>query len=73
MAVDAFSKWGLEPATLSPETLEKLDAFLPPFWSRRNPIDILGDAPPDRYVQAVHVCLEAPELSGLIVILTPKP
>ena len=72
MAVDAFSKWGVEPATLSPETLQKLDAFLPPFWSRGNPIDILGDAPPDRYVQAVHVCLEAPELSGLIVILTPQ-
>ncbi len=72
MAVDAFSKWRLEPATLSPETLQKLDAFLPPFWSRGNPIDILGDAPPDRYVRAVHVCLEAPELSGLIVILTPQ-
>ena len=72
MAVDAFSKWRLEPATLSPETLQKLDAFLPPFWSRGNPIDILGDAPPDRYVRAVDVCLEAPELSGLIVILTPQ-
>ncbi len=72
MAVDAFSKWRLEPATLSPETLQKLDAFLPPFWSRGNPIDILGDAPPDRYVQAVQICLEAPELSGLIVILTPQ-
>ena len=72
MAVDAFSKWRLEPAALSPETLQKLDAFLPPFWSRGNPIDILGDAPPDRYVQAVHVCLGAPELFGLIVILTPQ-
>lgn len=72
MAVDAFSKWPLEPALLSPETIQKLDAFLPSFWSRGNPIDILGDAPPDRYVQAVRVCLEAPELSGLIVILTPQ-
>ncbi len=72
MAVDALSKWRLEPATLSTETLQKLDAFLPPFWSRGNPIDILGDAPPDRYVQAVQVCLEASELSGLIVILTPQ-
>ncbi len=72
MAVDAFSKWHREPATLSSETLGKLDAFLPPFWSRSNPIDILGDAPPDRYVQAVRVCLEAPELSGLIVILSPQ-
>ena len=72
MAADAFSKWGLDPATLSSETLQKLDSFLPPFWSRGNPIDILGDAQSDRYVQAVHVCMEAPELSGLIVILTPQ-
>lgn len=72
MAVDAFSKWRLEPAALAPETLGKLDAFLPPFWSHGNPIDILGDATPERYVQAVRVCLEAPELSGLIVILSPQ-
>lgn len=72
MAVDAFSKWPFEPATLSSETIQKLDDFLPPFWSRANPIDILGDAPPDRYVQAVRVCLAAPELSGMVVILTPQ-
>lgn len=72
MAVDAFSKWREEPAALSAETMEKLDAFLPSFWSRSNPIDILGDAPPDRYVQAIRACLEAPELSGLIVILSPQ-
>ena len=61
MAVDAFSKWREEPAVLSPETLNKLDECLPPFWSRGNPVDILGDAPPERYVQAVRICLEAPE------------
>ncbi len=72
MAVDAFAKWRVEPATLSAETRSKLDAFLPPFWSHANPIDILGDATPERYVQAVRVCLEAPELSGLIVILSPQ-
>lgn len=72
MAVDAFSKWRLDPASLSAETLARLNAFLPPFWSHGNPIDILGDATPERYVQAVRVCLEAPELSGLIVILTPQ-
>ncbi len=72
MAVDALSKWGVDLAALSAETLRKLDAFLPSYWSRGNPIDILGDAQPDRYVQAVHVCLEAPELSGLIVILASQ-
>lgn len=72
MAVDALSNWGYEPARLGPETFQKLDEFLPDFWSRGNPIDILGDAPPERYVQAVRICLAARELSGLIVVLTPQ-
>ncbi len=72
MAVDALSNWGGEPAQLGADTFKKLDELLPAFWSRGNPIDILGDAPPERYVRAVHICLEDRELSGLIVILTPQ-
>ena len=41
MAVDALGRWNMEPATLSQDTLEQLDEFLPPYWSRSNPIDIL--------------------------------
>ena len=65
-------KWDRDPAVLSSETILKLDEFLPSFWSRGNPVDILGDAPPDRYLQSVRVCMEDRELSGLIVILTPQ-
>jgi acetyltransferase len=72
MAVDALERWNLEPATLSPETLEKLDEFLPPHWSRSNPIDILGDAPPERYLKVVQVAMTAPELSGLVIMLSPQ-
>jgi acetyltransferase len=72
MAVDALGRWHMEPATLSPETLEKLDEFLPPYWSRSNPIDILGDASPERYLQAVQAAMTAPELSGLIIMLSPQ-
>jgi acetyltransferase len=72
MAVDALSRWDLEPAGLAPETLARLDATLPPNWSRGNPIDILGLATPDNYRQAVRVCLEAPEFAGLVVILSPQ-
>ncbi len=72
MAVDALGRWNLEPATLSPETLEKLDEFLPPYWSRGNPIDIQGDASPERYLKAVQVAMAAPELSGLVIILSPQ-
>lgn len=72
MAVDAFAKWQAEPVALSPETIARLNEFLPPYWSHNNPIDILGDATPERYLQAIHVCLEAPEVSGVIVILAPQ-
>ncbi len=72
MAVDAFSKWGLEPAALSPETVGRLDQVLPPHWSRNNPVDILGDAPPERYLAAVSGVLAAPEVSGGLVLLSPQ-
>ncbi len=72
MAVDAFAKWDEEPVALSADTIAKLNEFLPPHWSHHNPIDILGDAPPERYLQALQVCLEAPEVSGVIVILSPQ-
>jgi len=72
MAIDALSAWNAEPAALAADTLKKLDEFLPSFWSRTNPIDMLGDATPERYRQTVQVALQAPEFSGLIVILTPQ-
>ncbi len=72
MAVDALARWQEEPAVLSPETLEQLDEFLPPFWSRSNPVDLLGDATPERYARAVALGLKAPELAGLVIILSPQ-
>lgn len=70
MAIDALGSWGVEPATLGPETLAKLNEVLPHFWSHNNPVDILGDATHERYLQALQILLQAPELSGLVVILT---
>ena len=68
MAADALSAYGIEPAPLSRQTLEKLNDILPPFWSRNNPIDILGDAPSERFSGAVEVCASAPEIDALMVI-----
>jgi acetyltransferase len=72
MAADALSSFGLEPVFLRPETMKQLDDVLPPFWSRGNPIDILGDATPERYRQVVDLCMRASEISGLLIILTPQ-
>ena len=72
MAVDAFSKWQREPAVLTPETINNLSESLPLHWSRGNPVDVLGDAPPDRFLQATRVLLAAPEVDGLVIILSPQ-
>lgn len=70
MAIDALEGWGAQPARLSQETLDKLSEILPPFWSHGNPVDILGDASSERYLKALRVCLQAPELAGLVVVMT---
>jgi len=72
MAADALASFGMEPVPLQPETLRQLDAFLPPFWSRGNPVDILGDATPERYRRAVEICVAAPEVNGLVVVFVPQ-
>jgi len=72
MAADALSDYGYEPVSLSQETIARLDKILPPFWSRRNPIDMLGEASPEIYHQVVKVCLEADEVEGLLIMSAPQ-
>jgi acetyltransferase len=72
MAADALAEYGVEPSRLEPGTIEQLNELLPPFWSHSNPIDVLGDASPERYAKAVDICLKAKELNGLLLILTAQ-
>jgi acetyltransferase len=72
MAVDTLARLGREPAVLEEETRRKLDAFLPRFWSRGNPIDILGDASPERFRQTMEICFAAREIDAMLVILAPQ-
>lgn len=72
LATDALLKNGGELAPLSDPTIAALNQQLPPFWSRHNPIDILGDADPDRYQQAIETAAQDPNNDGLLVILTPQ-
>jgi len=72
MAADRATDQGIELSSLSPETLSALNQVLPDVWSHSNPVDIIGDAPPERYQQALDICLEDPGVDGAIVILTPQ-
>jgi acetyltransferase len=57
---------------LSSQTHAALDQLLPAAWSRNNPIDLLGDADPQRYAQALEIVAQDPQSDGLLVILTPQ-
>jgi acetyltransferase len=72
LAVDALIPASGELAPLSESTLRVLNAFLPPFWSKANPIDVLGDADADRFVKTVQIVKQDPGNDGILVILTPQ-
>jgi acetyltransferase len=72
LATDALVATGGELAELSQETIAQLNEVLPPQWSHGNPIDILGDADPERYTKALEIAVEDANNNGLLVILTPQ-
>ncbi len=72
LATDALVRGGGELASLPPALVKTLDGILPPFWSRANPIDIIGDADPERFTRAVEATVATPESDALLVILTPQ-
>jgi acetyltransferase len=72
IATDYLLLNGGSLAPLSETTLTQLNGALPPAWSHSNPIDVLGDAGPDRYKKAVQLCLTDPGVDGILVILTPQ-
>ncbi len=71
MATDALMDYGGQLAELSAETIRALDAVLPPTWSRSNPVDIIGDAPGERYAKALAVLLEDPNADAILVLNCP--
>jgi acetyltransferase len=72
LAVDALITNGGVLAEVSPDTMEKFNKILPPQWSHNNPVDILGDASPERYAQSIEVAARDENSDGLLVVLTPQ-
>ncbi len=71
MAADSAEWIGVPLAKLSPQTVAQLDAVLPPNWSHGNPVDIIGDAPVERYARALEVLAAAPEAGTILFIHAP--
>ncbi len=71
MAADAASHAGVVLAELSSTTLQRLDALLPPNWSHGNPLDIIGDAPIERYVHTLQALQDEPAAGAILFIHAP--
>jgi acetyltransferase len=72
LATDALIATGGKLAQLSDEAIAQLSEFLPTHWSHGNPIDILGDAEPERYAKTLEAASKDPNSDALLVILTPQ-
>ncbi len=72
LATDALIGGGGELTPLSEEALDDFNDILPAAWSHSNPVDILGDADPERYAKSLEVAANDENSDGLLVVLTPQ-
>lgn len=72
MAADAVEKAGLRVAMLDRNAATALRAQLPAAASVANPVDVLGDAGPERYVAALQAAQQDAKVDAIIVLLTPQ-
>jgi acetyltransferase len=72
MAADELLQHQGQLAKLAPNTIDALSAVLPAHWSHQNPVDVLGDARPDRFADALHLVLKDPHVDGVLITLTPQ-
>jgi acetyl coenzyme A synthetase (ADP forming)-like protein len=72
LATDVLVAEGGEVAQLSPESIEQLSAILLNHWSQHNPVNVLGDGGSDRYIKAIEVLTEDPNVDGVLTIVTPQ-
>lgn len=71
MAADRASELNIELAPLTEEMMIQLNKVLPSQWSHQNPIDIIGDATPERYHAALEICKSNNDIDGILAILVP--
>ena len=72
LSADRLADRALKPAPLPDEVIRKLDPVLSSNWSRRNPVDIVGDATADHYQAAIRACLESDAFDAVLTLLSPQ-
>lgn len=71
IAADSAAENGVPLASLSPETILLLNQKMPVQWSHGNPIDIIGDAPPERFRDATAAALADAGVDAVLAMYSP--
>jgi len=71
MAADFAGQLGLPLASLSPDTVAAMKMFLPSGWSGEIPIDLGGDARPERYLESIRALARDANVDATLVMLSP--
>ncbi|HNY97779.1 MAG TPA: CoA-binding protein, partial [Candidatus Pacearchaeota archaeon] len=74
LAVDYCEEQNIKLAKLKTETIDEINNFpeMHPAWSKTNPIDIIGDASPQRYKIALEAALKQENVQTILVVVTPQ-
>ncbi len=72
LATDALTGSSLQLATFSPKTLAQLKRALPPAAALHNPVDVIGDAPPERYLAALRNIVADPRVDMVVATITDQ-
>lgn len=72
MAADAAEQLGLRMVTPTEETQTKLKAVLPSTAAFGNPVDVIGDADPERYMKAFEIVQDDANTDAIVVVVTPQ-
>jgi acetyl coenzyme A synthetase (ADP forming)-like protein len=72
LATDALERAGLTIARFETKTIKDLEQHLPDAANAANPVDVLGDATPDRYRFALKTVAADPNVDGLLAMLVPQ-
>lgn len=72
MAADAAESLGLKMVTPRADAQAKLRKFLPAAAAVGNPVDVIGDAPPNLYIESLKVLQDEDDIDAIVVVVTPQ-
>src|SRR4051812_37292663 len=72
LAADSLIANGGQLAELSTTSMQELNSMLPPHWSHSNPLDVLGDASPEKYAKVAQIAVNDANVDALLAIICPQ-